>query len=64
METKFKLTVVENGDTTFVKNKHFEVDTELDLSETKNTLTIQETEVNFENSSFGFSGVVGLTNDA
>ena len=64
VETKFKLTVVENGDTTFVKNKHFEVDTELDLSETKNTLTIQETEVNFENSSFGFSGVVGLTNDA
>lgn len=64
LETKFKLTVVENGDTTFVKNKHFEIDTELDMSETKKTLTIQQTEVTFENSSFGFSGVVGLTKDA
>ena len=64
LDTKFKLTVVQNGDTTFVKNKHFEVDTELDMSETKKTLTIQPTEVLFENSSFGFSGVVGLTKDA
>jgi hypothetical protein len=34
------------------------------MSETKKTLTIQPTEVIFENSSFGFSGVVGLTKDA
>lgn len=64
LDTKFKLSVIQNGDTTFVKNKHFEVDTELEMSETKKTLTIQPTEVIFENSSFGFSGVVGLTKDA
>jgi len=64
LDTKFKLSVIQNGDTTFIKNKHFEVDTELEMSETNKTLTIQPTEVIFENSSFGFSGVVGLTKDA
>jgi hypothetical protein len=64
LETKFKLSVIQNGDTTFVKNKHFQVETELEMSETKKTLTIQPTEVIFENSSFGFSGIVGLTKDA
>lgn len=63
LESKFNLTVVKDGDTTFVKNKHFEVDTELDMNELTKTLTIQPTEVKFENSSFGFGGKVGLEKD-
>jgi len=63
LESKFRLTIIENGDTSFIKNKHFEVDTELDMNEISKKLTIQPTEVKFENSSFGFSGTVGLTKD-
>jgi hypothetical protein len=63
LDAKFKLTIVKSGDTTFVKNKHFEVATELDVSDLTKTLTIQPTVVKFENSSFGFSGKVGLEKD-
>jgi hypothetical protein len=59
--SKFRLSILENGDSTFIKNKHFELDTEIDMSELTKTLTIHQTEVNLENSSFGFSGSVGLS---
>ncbi len=60
LDAKFKLTIVKSGDTTFVKNKYFEVVTELDVNDLTKTLTVQPTMVKFENSSFGFSGKVGL----
>jgi uncharacterized protein involved in outer membrane biogenesis len=63
LDAKFKLTIVKSGDTTFIKNKHFEVATELDVNDLTKTLTVQPTVVKFENSSFGFSGKVGLEKD-
>jgi len=59
--SKFRLSIIENGDSTFIKNKHFELETELDMSELTKTLTIHQTEVKLENSSFDFSGSVGLS---
>ncbi len=63
LESKFTLTLVQAGDTSFVKNKHFDVATELDLNDITKTLTIQPTTVKFENSDFQFSGKVGLDKD-
>lgn len=63
LDAKFKLTIVQSGDTSFIKNKHFEVATELDVNDLTKTLTVQPTVVKFENSSFGFSGKVGLEKD-
>lgn len=59
--SKFRLSILQNDDSTFIKNKHFELETELGMSELTKTITVHQTEVNLENSSFGFSGSVGLS---
>lgn len=63
LDAAFMLTVVQAGDTSFVKNKHVEVSTELDIDERTKTLTVQPTTVKLENSDFGFGGTVGLEKD-
>lgn len=63
LKSKFVLSVLKNGDSTFLRNKHFFVETVLDMNELTKKFTIEPTEVELENSSFGMEGEVGLTKD-
>jgi hypothetical protein len=63
LDSKFELTLIKDGDTTFIKHKHFEVDTELKIDEINKKLIIDPTEINLENASFGFAGNVSLNKD-
>jgi hypothetical protein len=63
LDSKFMLSVIKNGDTTFIKNKHFEVDTELEVNEKSNKLIISPTEVKLEKASFNFEGNMLLEKD-
>lgn len=63
LESKFELSLIKDGDTTFIKHKHFYVDTELDIDETKNLLSIAPTEIELEKATFGFDGTIDLKNE-
>ena len=63
LDTKFKLSIIQDGDTTFLKNKHMNVVTDIHLDETYSLLTIDETEIGIERASFGFKGKVDLKNE-
>lgn len=63
LDTKFQLSIKTNGDTTFIKNKHFELDTELNFNAINNKLTIAPTEISLEKATFGIEGSVDLLKD-
>ena len=64
LDSKFELSLIQNGDTTFINHKHFEVDTKLDLDELTQVLSITETEVLLEGASFQFGGNVDFKDEA
>ncbi len=64
LDSKFELSLIKNGDTTFIKHKHFEIDTKLDLDELTQVLSITETEVLLEGASFQFGGKVDFKDEA
>jgi hypothetical protein len=64
LDSKFELSLIKNGDTTFIKHKHFEVDTELDLDELTQVLSITKTEVLLDGATFQFGGNVDLKDEA
>ncbi len=61
--SKFELNLITEGDTTFLKHKHFEVDTKLDVDQTKQLLAISPTEIVLEKATFNFEGTVDLLNE-
>jgi hypothetical protein len=63
LDTKFELTVVKDNDTTFIKHKHFEVDTQFDFDEVKELLILEQTEIKLENATFGMSGKIDIFNE-
>jgi hypothetical protein len=63
LDTKFELTLIKDGDTTFIKHKHFELDTELNYNELTQTLKINPTEISLEKSVFLFQGKVNMKED-
>jgi hypothetical protein len=62
-ESKFEFTLVNKGDTSFLKQKYFELDTQLDVDQTKQLLTISPTVITLEKATFNFDGSVDLAND-
>lgn len=64
LDSKFRLSVVQNGDTSFFKNKHFELDTELNLNKNTQVLKMTQTEVLLEGASFEFGGLIDFKNEA
>jgi len=64
LDAKFLLNVVNNGDTTFIKHKHFKIDTELDYNNTNQLLVIKPSKVNLEHAAFSIEGSCDLKNDA
>jgi hypothetical protein len=60
LDTKFELTLMKDGDTTFIKHKHFELDTELDYNVLTQTLNVDSKEISLEKSVFLFYGKVKM----
>lgn len=64
LDTKFKLSVIKDGDSTFIKHKHFTLDTEIDFNDKTQVLAISPTEITLEKASFDFEGKIDLKNEA
>ena len=62
-DVDFVLNIISNGDTTFLKHKHIEMETELDFQKGKDILTIQPTKVKLEGSEFNMKGSIDFLND-
>ena len=60
LNSRFELSLIDKGDTTFIKHKHFFVDTEFDLNDKTKILNISPTEIQLEKATFGFDGSVAL----
>lgn len=63
LDAKFLLTVMDGKKNTYLKKKHFSVDTDISLDSAYQLLTISPTEIEVENASFDFEGKVDLVND-
>ena len=63
LDSRFQLSLVKDGDTTFIKHKHFSVDTEIDLDKKNQILSISPTEIELEKANFGFNGKIDLKNE-
>jgi hypothetical protein len=64
LDSRFELSLIKDGDTTFIKHKHFTVDTEIDLNKKDQLMTIAPTQIELEQATFGFDGSVDLKNEA
>ena len=63
LDSKFILTCIDNGDTTFVHDKHFDVHTEIDYIADKNILEIIPSEIALEGAVFNMEGKIDFQND-
>ena len=63
LDSKFELNLIESGDTTFIKHKHFELHTKLDYLTEKEVLNLQRTKIQLENSEFEMEGSVDFKDD-
>ncbi|MDG1333613.1 MAG: hypothetical protein P8P74_14850, partial [Crocinitomicaceae bacterium] len=62
-EAKFMVNIIQDGDTTFFKHKHIDLDTQVDFLKVKDVMTISPTAVHFEGSEFNMEGSVDFLND-
>lgn len=60
VDTKFEMNINSNGDTTYVKHKHFELHTDVDFDQDKGWLVIEPSGLILENADFN---LVALIND-
>jgi hypothetical protein len=63
LDSKFELTVLKDGDTTFVKHKHFDVDTRLDYVNSTQKLSITPSEIYLEGALFKMQGAIDFDDD-
>lgn len=63
LDAAFELNLIQDGDTTFIKHKHFEVNTEFDYASESEVLNIQPTTIQLENSEFAMEGSIDFRND-
>jgi hypothetical protein len=63
LDSKFELTVLKDGDTTFVKHKHFDVDTRLDYVNATQKLKITPSEIYLEGALFKMQGDIDFDDD-
>jgi len=62
-DAAFELNLIQGGDTTFIKHKHFEVHTKFDYLSLEEVLTIQPTTIQLENSEFALEGKIDFKHD-
>lgn len=64
LDSRFELNIIVDGDTTFIKHKHFDATTEIDFQKGVDIMTIQPTVVKLEGSEFNMEGSVDFLKDA
>jgi len=63
IDTEFELNVIKNGDTTFIKHKHFELHTDVVFNEYTGILDIEPSGIVMENGDFNLEGSIDIKND-
>jgi hypothetical protein len=63
LESTFELSIIVEGDTTFIHHKHFDIDTQLDFVSDKQLLVIKPSIVKLEQALFRMEGSVDLDDD-
>ena len=63
IDTEFELNIIDNGDTTYIRHKHFEFHTDIDLDETTGLLAIKPSGLTMEHADFVIYGSID-TKDA
>ncbi|MEY3397933.1 MAG: hypothetical protein RL220_527, partial [Bacteroidota bacterium] len=63
LDSKFMLSVLSEGDSTFIRRKHFELDTQIDFRESDQVLTMQPSTVRLENGVFNMDGAIDVDDD-
>ncbi|MEO0403380.1 MAG: hypothetical protein AAF193_00775, partial [Bacteroidota bacterium] len=63
LDSNFLLNIVNDGDTTYVHHKHFDVHTDLSFDENSGMLVIEPSDIKMENGDFKIEGSVDTKND-
>ncbi len=63
IDSEFELNVIDDGDTTYIKHKHFEFHTDVALDETTGLLTIKPSGIIMEHGEFEIEGTLETQND-
>lgn len=63
LDAQFVLNLIKDGDTTFLKHKHIDVDTEVDFYKSNSVLKLQPTAVHLEGAEFNMEGDIDFKND-
>ena len=63
LDSKFIVTYIDNGDTTFIHNKHLSVHTEIDYLAKEEILKIIPSQITLEGSVFNIQGTIDFAND-
>ena len=64
IDTEFELNVVDNGDTTYIKHKHFEFHTDLSLNDQSGLLVLRPSGIRMEHGDFDIEGSIDIKNEA
>ena len=63
IDTDFELNIIKDGDTTFIRKKHFEIHTDLVFNEQTGILDIEPSGIVMENGDFELEGSIDTKND-
>lgn len=63
LDTKFEFSVIKDGDTTFFKHKHLDIDTEVSYKKKEEKLILSPTSVHLEEAEFDLSGSINFKKD-
>ncbi len=63
IDTKFEMNLMDNGDTTYLKHKHFKLHTNLSLNKDTGLLTVAPSGVTMEHGDFELEGKIDTKND-
>ncbi len=63
LNSQFELSLIKEGDTTFIKHKHFSVDTEFRIDQIAQMMIFSPTLISLDEATFGFEGKIDLKNE-
>lgn len=63
IDTEFEMNLIDNGDTTYIKHKHFKLHTDLNLNKNTGLLTVAPSGITMEHGDFELQGEVDTKNE-